>query len=491
MARFGDARKSLRVTAARGTIINATFLIGLNLLSAVKGFTVAALLSVSDYGLFGFLGAVLGSVFWLKQVGIPDKYVQQDEGNDEVAFQKAFTLEVIANGLLLVVLLAAIPLLAALYDLDKIVLPGLVLATAIPAAVLQTPLWIFVRRMEFLKQRTLQAIVPVVSFVVTIALAIAGFGYWSLIIGLVAGNWVAAVACLVASPYRLRFRFDRRTAQQYFSFSWPMFIAGVSILAMAQVPILVATKVLGLEAVGAIALASLIPVYARQASDLVTQTMYPGVCAVKDRPDLMLEAFTKSNRLGILWGVPVGIGLVLFAPDLVHFVLGEKWEFATRLLQAMGLITAMNQFGFNWTAFYQALGRTRPIATAHVIQAVAICGITVPLMAAHGLDGFAVGMGIAIAIYLVVRTYYLTRLFPAFSMLRHSLRAVVPTLVAAAAVVAVRVPLTGERTVETALVELFVYFVTVIAVTVLTERDLLREAIGYVRNRARPQPMPA
>ena len=487
--RFDEGR-SLRATAARGTIINGAFLAGLSLLGMLKGFAVAALLSVDDYGVWGFLAAVLTSLLWLRQVGIVDKFIQQDESDQELAFQKAFTLEAIVTGVFVVVMLAAIPLLGRLYGQAEIVAPGLVLAAAVPAIVLQAPLWIFLRQMQFLKQRALQSINPLVSLVVTIALAVTGFGYWSLVIGLVVGNWAAAAAAVIASPYRLRLRFDAATARRYVSFSWPLFVAGVSIVAMGLVPVLVAAKTLGLTGVGAIALANLIPIWARRASDVVTQTMYPGVCAVKDRSDLLLEAFTKSNRFGILWGAPVGAGLALFAPQLVEFVLGSKWEFAVGLLQAMGVITAVNQFAFNWTAFFRATGRTRPIAAASVVQAATICGIAVPLMVIGGLGGFALGMGIVTAIYLLVRIHYLLQFFPQLSMLGHALPAFAPTVAGAIAVLGARAAFGADAGIGQAIGELSLYALTVLTVTLLTSGPLVREAIGYVRNR-QPQPRAA
>ena len=48
--------------------------------------------------MFGVLAAVLGTLLWLKQVGIGDKYVQQDDDDQERAFQLAFTLELALNG---------------------------------------------------------------------------------------------------------------------------------------------------------------------------------------------------------------------------------------------------------------------------------------------------------------------------------------------------------------------------------------------------------
>ena len=469
-------------------IINSGFVVALSLLTTLQYLAVASILSTEDYGFWGFLAAALTSLLWLKQVGVIDKYVQQDDPDDEVAFQKAFTLELIVTLGFMGLMLAAIPLLAFVYGMNGVVAPGLVLAAGVPALAFQAPFWIFLRRMQFVQQRVLESVGPVVSFIVTIALAVGGAGYWSLVIGLVAGNWVAAIACVVVSPYPLRLRFDRATARRYLDFSWPMFVAGISIVLMAQVPILVATDALGLAAVGAIALANLIPSYARQASDIVTQTMYPGICAVKDRTDLLLEAFTKSNRFGILWGVPVGVGMALFAAPIVEFVIGEKWEFAVGLLQIVGLATALNQFGFNWTAFYRALDRTKPIAVAHVLQAVAICAIATPMMAAWGLDGLAAGIAISTAIYALVRLYYLAQLFPVRGIVRQTLRAMVPSAAGAAAVLSMRA-LAGDGGLELALAELALYLAVVGGASVLAEGALVREAVGYLRKR--PQARPA
>ena len=41
--------------------------------------------------------------------------------------------------------------------------------------------------MDFVRQRILESFQPIVTFVVTVALAVAGVGFWSLVIGTLAG----------------------------------------------------------------------------------------------------------------------------------------------------------------------------------------------------------------------------------------------------------------------------------------------------------------
>jgi len=477
----------LRGLAARGTIVNAAFEIGLNSLALVKGFVVAAFLSRSEYGIWGILVVVLVSLLWLKQVGIGDKYVQQREGDQELAFQKAFTLELAFNALFMVVLAAALPLVALLYGLPDLIAPGLVLCVAVIAVAFQTPTWVYYRSMRFGRQRTIQAIDPVASFAVTVALAVAGLGYWALVIGVVVGACAGAAVAVAASPYPLALRYDQGTLRSYASFSWPLILASASTLVIAQSSLLVGEKVLGLAAVGAITLASSVSDYTNRVDQVVTQTLYPAICAVRDRRDALFESFVKSNRLALMWGMPFGIGLALFAPDLVRFGLGERWEPAVTLLQVFGVLAALNHVAFNWDAYFRAWGRTRPIAVVAVLSMVTFCAVALPLMASDGLDGLAIGMAATALVSLVARSLYLTTFFDGFRMLSQLHRAAWPVLPAVGLVLGVRA-VDGHRTFGLALAELGLYVVAVVVVTMLAERALLREAIGYLRRGARIAP---
>ncbi|MDQ2676654.1 MAG: hypothetical protein M3Y34_07570, partial [Actinomycetota bacterium] len=69
---------SLRQGAGRGTLVNSVFLIGISGLGLVRGFVLAAIVSRTDYGVWGVLVVSLGTLLTLKQVGINDKYIEQD-----------------------------------------------------------------------------------------------------------------------------------------------------------------------------------------------------------------------------------------------------------------------------------------------------------------------------------------------------------------------------------------------------------------------------
>jgi O-antigen/teichoic acid export membrane protein len=480
-----SAGSGLRARTARGTIVNGAFLVGTNLLALVRGFLVAAFLTTSDFGVWGVLVVLVATAMWYRQAGIGEKFVQQDEPDQELAFRRAMTLELLLAAAFVAAGAAAVPLLAAAYGTPEVVLPGLAMLLLLPAAALQAPLWLFYRDMDFVRQRTLQAAEPVLGFVLTVGLAIAGLGYWALVIGSLAGAYAGAAVALRASPYRWRPAFDRATARSYASFSAPLLLSGGAGIVIGQALTLVGSRAVGLAGVGAIALAGTITQFAGRADQAITTTVYPAICAVAGRVDLLHETFLKSNRLALMWGVPFGAGLALFAGDLVHLGLGDEWQPAVVLLQATGIAAALHQIGFNWDAFYRALDRTRPIAVAAVAGVAAFLALPVPLLAAAGLTGLAWGILAAEVVNTAVRTHYLRRLFPGFSMARHLGRAIAPTLPAAAVVLAARATGSGGDSLPAALGLLALYVAVTAVATAALERELVREVIGYLRRRPR------
>jgi O-antigen/teichoic acid export membrane protein len=377
------------------------------------------------------------------------------------------------------------PLLALAYDETELIAPMLVLSLILPGLALQSPVWVFYRRMDFLRQRILTAVDPLVGFVVTIVLAIAGLGYWSLIIGMVVGSWAGGAVAILNREYPLRWRYDGATLRDYAAFSWPLVIAAAAGLGIAQVSVYVGDLALGLAGAGAIGLAATFSAYTDRVDAVVTQAIYPAICRVTERRELLFEAFVKSNRLALMWGVPFGVGLSLFAADLIDFGIGETWSEALVLLQVFGITAAINHIGFNWSAFYRANGRTKPIAVVTVLAFVTFCATSVPLIFSHGLDGFAFGIACLTVVSLTARFYYLAKLFPALGILRHIVRAIAPTIPAAAAVLLLRAAIDTDRTLDLALFELAVYVAVTAVMTWVLERPLLREARSYLR---RPKP---
>jgi len=298
------------------------------------------------------------------------------------------------------------------------------------------------------------------------------------------GSWTAALAALISSPYRPALRYERESLRDYVSFSWPLMIAPLSGIAIAQGSLLVADITLGLAGVGAIALTAQLSLYTTKLDEVVTQTLYPAISVVKDRVDTLREAFLTSNRMAMLWGVPFGVGVAIFAGDLISFGIGEQWRPAQTLIEITALSAGASQLGFNWNAFFQARGDTRPMAAGAAVMVTAMAVIALPLLALDGLTGFAIGLAIATCLLIATRVFYLLRLFPGLPILRNAAAAALPTLPAATVLLLLRGLDGGGRSGAEALAQVALFIGIVLAATLILERQLVRDSLRYLRRPA-------
>jgi O-antigen/teichoic acid export membrane protein len=481
--RLGFPRSELRRRTLRGTVVTGAFLVLIDGLVLLQGLIVTRLLGPSQIGLYGVVSTTVISLIALKRVGIDEAFVQQEEANQEREFQYAFTLELGLSAVMALIILALSPVVAAVYR-DSQLLPLMASLAYLPLAfALQSPLWVFFRRMDFGRQRMLQALQPLVGFLVTIPLAAAtDLGVWSLIIGQVAGYVVAVAAAVAASPYRMRLRYNRRVAARYLRFSAPVLLTVVSAMIIAQGSILAIKLNDGLAAAGFITLAVTLTRYIDRADQIVTATIYPAICAIQGQRRALQELYVKSNRATLMWVLPYAVGLVLFAPDLVKFVLGPSWEPAVVLLQGLAIVGALTQLGFNWFSFFRAHGDTRPPAVEAAAGALAFLLLAIPGLLADGFDGFVYGRIAGALIVLGVRGLYTRRLLPDarfWLLIEPSLLSIG---VATAAALGLRAVLWGGgRPLAQAIAEVAVFIGVYLLLALRRERELVFELLGAVR----------
>ena len=472
----------LRRRTARGAVLNGLFMGGGQALALLQGLIAAALLSPVAIGLYGIVTTTAMTLVELKRVGIDEAFVQQSEPDQEREFQKAFTVELTISALVSAVIVLLAPLLAAIYG-DWRLLPLTLAVAYLPVGfALQAGTWVFFRRMDFLRVRALQAITPVVSFVVAVPLLVAGVGVWSLVIGPFAGTVAGVAATLRLSPYPLRVRVDPAARRRYLRFSWPIFVAAAALLAVQQGQLLAFDIEAGLEGVGFVTLAFTLTRYADRADQIVATTIYPAICAVADRTATLEELFVKSGRLTLMWVGGFCAGLILFAPDLVNLVLGDEWEPAIVVIQGLAAAAALQQVGYAWFSFYRARGETRPQAVEAAVMVAAFALLALPALFAWGPEGFAWGRVASVLPVLIVRRAFVRRLLPAVSLVRLGVRASLPVILGALPPLALRLAAWGgARDGWQVLAEIGLWIAATVCATWVCERRLMGELRASLR----------
>ena len=471
--------RTLREHATRGVLISGIWMAAMGVVQAARNFVLPGVVGPAEYATWGALLAFGALLAAFRTTGTNEVYVGQDEDDQEEAFQRVFAIEVSVNGALTVLTIATAPLLAAMYGEPELLLLGMATALAWPAQTLHAPLWVLARRMDFGRLRVIQAIDPVLGTIVAVGLAVAGFGAWSIVLGILAGAWATALVAVLLCPFRLRPRFDRVALRRYGRISGALWIAAVSGAVVGLALMVLAQRSIDAKAVAAVTLASNITFFAARLDQAVSTVLYPAIAAAQDRPAVLRETFEKANRVGLAWAVPVAAGLVIFAPQLLPAIYGDDWGYAVGVVQWFAVAVAVAHLGTNWWQYEVVAGDSRPLAVNGVGALVLFAVLQVPPTLIWGLEGLAVSMLAQALGQLAIRTVYVRRRFGTWSPLRLSLRALVPVLPASA----VGALLTTQDV--PLLAEIVVFSLLLAAGTYAFERPLVREIRGYLRGAVR------
>ncbi|MCK9248566.1 MAG: oligosaccharide flippase family protein [Solirubrobacteraceae bacterium] len=464
----------------RGIAWNAAFQAFATAVQLVRGVLIAMIVAPEEYGLWGGVLAIIGAAGVLKQIGILEAYLADDDPEEELSFRAGFTLELAINVALTALIVVAAPLMALVYGDVEMLWLLLASTLAAPAIVLQAGMWPLIRSLQFGRLRLLQSTEPVVGTVVAVGLALAGWGAWSLVVGGIVGAWATALLAIRACPFPLRPLRDVERLRRRLKVSAPVAAATGVGAAVLLGSIVAAELLVGTAAVGAIALASTVAMAAQRLDSAVADAVMPAISARKDRDPLLGEAFRKGNQMGLLWAGPVGAACALFPTTIVHTVLSEEWAPMIPVLRWFGVAIVIGHVGGNLWQFLLVRGRLRGLLVLAIVQLVGFLAFTVPLLAVLDVEGYGIALALTAVVGLAARAVLIRDVLPDVSMVRHGVRALAPTLLATAGALAA-LPLPDG-------VRMVIFGAIVLASVAVLERRLVTEAARYLRGRGRPSP---
>ena len=317
-----DALKRRAVAGAGATIVTQALRFALKFGSVV---VLGRLLVPADFGIVAMVAPVFAFVGTLNDLGFGQAIVQKpDITHRQVSalFWINFAVSIVLAG----ALMAASPLVGWLYDEPKTVGVTIVLASLIVVGTLGlVPGAILSRRMSFVPQAVVEIVGLSINIGSSIVAALAGWGYWAIVVGQVA-NTVAGAAMVWAivrwkplSPRReenvrplLRFGMHLTGVNlaTYFSMTADNMIVGV-FGGKVQLGLYDRSYNLVVQPLG-------------QLMSPVSRVAIPLLSRLDD-PVRYRTTFLQMLRLTCLLTAPAMILCVLMAEPIVVLLLGAKW----------------------------------------------------------------------------------------------------------------------------------------------------------------------
>ncbi len=299
----------------------------------------------------------------------------------------------------------------------------------------------FQRQMNFARDFAFSAWKKVISFVVTVTLAVALESYWALIAGTLAGRLAGLTLSYTMQPYRPRFSLAARA--DLFAFSTWVFLVGLASFATQRTSHFVVGRQLGPAALGLYTVGSEIALL--PATDLIApinRAVFPGYARMASDPGTLRQGLV--DILGAIWiiALPAGFGVATLAQPLVLVLLGPRWAEAVAVVQILALAGVFHAAASNHYSVWLALNRTKVTFLMEVLHFVILLPLLLLLCRKLGLIGAAYAELIATMVSVTVECFVISRVLalPRFAYLAGLWR----PLIASLTMVGVLILLLGE-----------------------------------------------
>jgi PST family polysaccharide transporter len=369
-------------------------------LQAMTVILLARLLTPEDFGLVGMVTTLIIFVGLLKDVGLAAATIQQQEITEQ-QISTLFWINLAAGVALSMLTALLAPAVAAFYGEPRlyliIVLWGSVFVFSGLAAQHQA---LIVREMRWITLAKIELLTLGISSALGVVMALLRWHYWALVAMAITSAAVGAASVLLTVrwiPGRPRRNCGIRRMLQFGCTAASNSIFGF--LGSNADKILLG-RVWGADALGvygqAYQLATL-PVL--QLNAALHGVAFSALSRMQDDPDRLARAFLKGYRLIVSVTIPIIIVYLLFAQEVVLFVLGAKWIEAGPILTLLSPTVLVFALANPVSLLVMSIGRVKralcmTLTTAPLVVLGVILGLS------YGPKGVALGQSCALMLLI-------------------------------------------------------------------------------------------
>lgn len=397
--------------ANRDRIIRGSAWVGLGFLGQqgvgfLRTVILARLLTPEDFGLVGIVTLTLFAGLILTESGVESALIQRRDLPPRHV-NTAWTLTLARSAALFLIVQASAPWVAAAFDrpdAEPLLRVGAVsfLLVGLPAV----PAALLLREMRFRARTALDAGRDIGGALCSIVLA-AWFGSaWALLLGLLAGQAVAAVGVWFLRTERPRLAWDREAVAEYWTFGRHLYASGLLTYVVTRGDAIAVGRLRGVGELGQYQVVfGIAEMLTRGLIEVVGKAVFPAYSRILGEGRRPGEAFGTVWRLILLILLPIVVLLALFPGPVVLLVLGPRWAPAVAPFAVLVAAESLRALAAACGTLILAGGRTELLSRIKLAEAGVFAALIVPMTATWGMVGAAWSLVLAYAVSLAGHLY--------------------------------------------------------------------------------------
>jgi len=339
---------------------NAVWTVGFRFFHRTVGFIstliLARLLVPEDFGLVAMATAVQALLLAFSDFSVHVPLVQKPQ-IDRGHMDSGWTLQAVMGLVQASVLVAFAQTVAGFYDEPRVVPIMYVLAGIAGLMGLRNiGIVMFQREMAFHREFKLKAIRRIVSFIVTLILALIFRSYWALVLGMLVGALTEFALTYVMHPYRPRPAWS--LVGELFRFSKWLLVNNVLQFFVDRGPDFALGRLIGAGAVGVFSVGK--EVATLPTSELaapINRAVLPAYARMQEKEGALRQGYLDVVGVLSLIALPAGLGVGATADILIPLLLGANWVSAIPVVKLLAVRGAVNVLNANNGTVFLAMNR--------------------------------------------------------------------------------------------------------------------------------------
>jgi PST family polysaccharide transporter len=310
---------------------------GASFLIRIGSFVVLArLLDPKDFGLVGMVTVITGILGLFRDFGLSSASVQRATITDEQT-STLFWINLLIGGILTTVALALAPVIASFYYeprlfwITSVVALGFLFngAGVQHSALLQ-------REMRFNALALIDISSLAIGTAMAIGTAVAGYGYWALVVTSVSVPLTTTLGLWLASAWVPGVPRRGVGVRSMMRFGGTMTLNGLIWYVANNFDKVLLGRYWGADAIGLYYSASqLIRIPTDNLNSAVGDVAFSALSRLQDDPERLSRYFLKGYSLVVALTLPVTVVCAVFADDLIAVLLGSKWTGAADIFRIL------------------------------------------------------------------------------------------------------------------------------------------------------------
>lgn len=327
------------------------------------------LITPAEFGIVGFATTTMAFLDAVRDLGVGLALIQRRKDIERAA-SIAFWLTLTSNLVIWSLAFITAPAVADFFREPDItvILPILSIGFIINGlgathdALLQ-------REMSFGKRAIPTVLASIVKSIVSITLALLGFGVWALVLGQLSGQTTFTLIAWRIMPWRPRLMWDLQIIKELLQYGYKVSIDSLISALQANIDYIFIGRFLGETPLGLYTVGFRVPeLVIINFCVVVANVLFPAYSSIQNDREKLQKAVLSALRYVSLITVPAGIGLALISPIFVSTVFAEEWESAGPIMAALSLYGMFLAVSWNVGDIYKAINRTDILWKTAIIE---------------------------------------------------------------------------------------------------------------------------